>query len=200
MNGPSSQRFVDERFEGLTAEDLLAGGAALAGNEFDGCTFVSCDLTEASLRGAQLYDCHFERSELPLVDLTEASLRGVTFDRCRLTGVDIGVLARDPLGVEASFRGCDLSFALFRKLDLTRFSFEECIFNRAEFKSCHMPAVAFDGCDLTSCLFDECDLTRADLRTARNYFISPTRNRIKGLRASVPEALSFLAAIDVVLE
>jgi hypothetical protein len=37
-----------------------------------------------------------------------------------------------------------------------------------------------DDCDLSGAVFEETDLTGADLRSARNFLIDPTRNRIKG--------------------
>lgn len=199
------RRYFDERFEGLTATEVRTDAVnttefSLAGSEFENCTFVSCDLTEAVLRGARFQDCRFERSELPMVDLTQVALRNVTFDSCRLTGVDLTPLARDPLGVEASFSNCDLRFALCRRLDLTGFDFEGCLLSRAAFERCNLSGVAFDGSDLQGCRFEECDLTSADLRSARNYLISPLSNKIAGMRVSLPEALGLLAAVDVVVE
>ncbi|MFA5552427.1 MAG: pentapeptide repeat-containing protein [Trueperaceae bacterium] len=199
------RRYYDERFESLTATELQTDAAdtaelSLAGSEFENCTFVSCNLTEAVLRGARFQDCRFERCELPMVDLTQVALRNVTFDSCRLTGVDFTPLARDPLGVEASFSSCDLRFALFRRLDLTGFDFEGCLLNRAAFEKCDLSGVPFDSSDLQGCLIEECDLTNADLRGARNYLISPLSNKIAGMRVALPEALGLLAALDVVVE
>src|SRR5690606_27577565 len=151
-----------ERFEGAAAAEL-----ALARAELEACNFVACDLTEASLQGARLTACRFERCELALADLADASLRDVTFERCRLTGVDFGRLERDPLGLEARFEGCDLSFALFRGLDLRAFAFEGCLLPEAEFTRCDLRGVSFAGSDLARCGFADCDLRDADLRAAR---------------------------------
>ena len=197
--------FVDERFEVLDAakdrtDAVDAAEFALAGSEFENCTFVSCDLSEAVLRGARFQDCRFERCELPMVDLTHVALRSVTFDICRMTGVDFTPLARDALGIEASFNGCDLRFALFHRLDLTGFDFKECLLSRAAFERCDLSGVAFNGSDLQGCRFEECALTSADLRGARNYLISPLSNKIAGMRVALPEALGLLSALDVVVE
>lgn len=188
-------RYVDERFEGLQVGDL-----ALDGAEFESCTFAACDLTEASLKDAKLYDCRFERSELALVSLQGAALRGVAFESCRLTGVDFSRLGRDPLGIEASFADCDLSFCLFRKLDLTGFRFEGTLLRNAEFVQCKLEGVSLESSDLERCVFDACNLEGADLRGARNYVISPFTNRLKGMRVSLPEALGLLGALEVVVE
>ncbi|MFA5594777.1 MAG: pentapeptide repeat-containing protein [Trueperaceae bacterium] len=76
----------------------------------------------------------------------------------------------------------------------------QCLLNRAAFERCNLSGVAFDGSDLQGCRFEECDLTSADLRSARNYLISPLSNKIAGMRVSLPEALGLLAAVDVVVE
>lgn len=189
------RRYVDERFEGLQAGELPLEGA-----EFESCTFAACDLTEASLKDAKLYDCRFERTELALVNFQGAALRGVAFESCRLTGVDFGRLGRDPLGIEATFALCDLSFCLFRKLDLTGFGFDESLLRNAEFVQCKLEGVSFAGSDLERCIFDACNLEGADLRGARNYVMSPFTNRLKGMRVSLPEALGLLGALEVVVE
>lgn len=186
-----------QRFESGSSDPTAADPLVLAGAEFDKCTFLACDFTEASLRRAKFYDCVFERCELPMADLTEVTLRAVEFRTCRLTGVDFTGIAKDPLGVLATFIGCDLRYALFRRLDLTQFSFEDTTLVRAGFERCKLSGVHFGGCDLAGCSFDDCDLSGADLRSARNYHVSPFRNRVKGMRVALPEALSMLGALDL---
>lgn len=190
-------QFVNQRFEGLTTQ---SDGAWLAGAEFEECTFVGCDLTEASLRGARFYDCQFQRSELALASLADVTLRDVAFKNCRLTGVDFTQLTRDPLGIRVTFTECDLGMALFRRLDLTGFTFDGCRLDGAEFERCKLTSVDFSGSDLEKCRFEGCDLREADLRGARNYIISPSSNQIAGMRVSLPEAIGLLAAIGVVVE
>lgn len=192
---PDGALRYDERFEGAAAAEL-----ALARAELEACNSVACDLTEASPQGARLTACRFERCELALADLADASLRDVTFERCRLTGVDFGRLERDPLGLEARFEGCDLSFALFRGLDLRAFAFEGCLLPEAEFTRCDLRGVSFAGSDLARCGFADCDLRDADLRAARGYLVSPFTNRVRGMRVTLPEAVGLLAVLEVVVE
>lgn len=185
----------DERFVGVRTGEMV-----FAGKEFEVCSFVACDLTEESFRNSRFYDCRFEQCEMALVDLVGASLRSVVLENCRLSGVNFSQLHRDPLGVEATFVGCDLSFTLFRGLDLTRFGFEDCRLASAEFAGCKLAEVSFTGSDLGGCNFDDCDLTDADLRRARNYVVSPFSNRIRGMRVTMPEAIGLLASLEVVIE
>lgn len=195
LSADEPRRFTDERFSGLTPTDLDLAGAILVG-----CEFVDCDLSEASLRGAQLADCRFEGCEMPMVDLTDAVLQSVELETCRLTGVTFGAVRRLPIVPEAKLRGCDLSFAGFWKLDLTAWSFEGCRLAEAEFVRCELRGVSFAGADLTRCTFQRCDLTEADLRGARGYVISPLDNGLRGMRVSLPEALGLLAAVGVEVE
>jgi uncharacterized protein YjbI with pentapeptide repeats len=97
----------------------------------------------------------------------------------------------------AGFDGCDLSYCSFRKMDLTACSFTNCTTADAEFVQCELEGVSFDGTDLTRCTFHANNLVRADLRGARNYVISPFGNRVKGMRVTLPEALSLLLEVGV---
>lgn len=188
-------RYTDERFVGLGASDLDLAGAIVLG-----CEFVDCDLSEASLRSAQVAECRFEGCELPLLDLTDTVFQSVALETCRLTGVKFGALSRRPIVPEAKLTDCDASFCSFRELDLTAWSFEGCRFSEAEFVRCELKSVSFAGANLTRCTFQRCDLAEADLRGARGYVISPLQNNLRGMRVSLPDALGLLSALDVLVE
>jgi len=192
MAQPPRETFEDRRFG---ADDVL--GLSLAGSGFHGCSFVDCDLTDASLRGTELTECTFERCEMAMVDLTDASLRWVTFDRCRLTGVTFGVLRRDAVGLSATLEGCDLGFAAFRDLDLREWHIRDCAAHEAEFVGCNLRGVELTGTDLSGATLARNDLTDADLRGARNYAFSACDNVVTGLQVELPEAIGLLAGLRV---
>ncbi len=185
-------RYTDEHFQGLKPGDLVT-----AGTTFLGCRFEDCDLTEADFTGAHLAECTFERCEMPLVILNDTLLQNVVFDGTRLTGVNFSVVVQGAMGVHASFKSCDLSFCSFDRLDLTDCSFDGCIFREADFRRCELEKVSFADCDLSRCVFLQNNLAGADLRTARNYQVSPFSNRIRGMKVSLPEALSLLGELEV---
>lgn len=192
---PDELRHTDEHFT-----DLEPGALITAGVTFLGCRFENCDLTEADFTGAQLAECTFERCEMPMVILTDTVLQDVAFEGSRLTGVNFSTVAQGAIGVHARFDSCDLSFCSFDKLDLTDCSFKGCIFREADFRRCELEKVSFADCDLSRCVFLQNNLIGADLRTARHYQISPFSNRIKGMKVTLPEALSLLAELQVELE
>jgi uncharacterized protein YjbI with pentapeptide repeats len=45
--------------------------------------------------------------------------------------------------------------------------------------------------------FQNTNLANADLRTAKNYYIDPTHNKLKGARFSYPEVLSLLIPFGI---
>ncbi len=194
-------RYTDQRFEGLGASDEPAAQPPpFAGAVLVGCSFTDCALTEASFRDAHLSDCDFVRCDLSLLDLTDAVFQDVRFDGCRLTGNHFDTLKLGAMGVMASFDGCDLSYCSFRGMDLTACSFTAGVTKDAEFVRCDLTGVSFDDTDLERCVFQANDLSGADLRSARNYRISPHGNTVKGMRVALPEALSLLAELGLDLD
>jgi uncharacterized protein YjbI with pentapeptide repeats len=191
-------RYTDETIEGWDgSRPGFAGMPVLSGAIIVGCTFVDCTLTELSFHGSHLSECRFQRCDLSMVDFTDAVFQGVAFDSCRLTGNHFDTLKTGALSIMASFDGCDLRYCSFRKMDLTACSFTNCTTADAEFVQCELEGVSFDGTDLTRCTFHANNLVRADLRGARNYVISPFGNRVKGMRVTLPEALSLLLEVGV---
>lgn len=193
MPEPSDAReHSEEQFSGLAKGALVARGAT-----FLNCTFSDSDLMETDFSGAHLAECRFVGCELALSDFTDAVFQDVVFENCRLTGVNFSLLQQGALGVHAQFRDCDLSFTSFRGMDLTSCSFRACVFSEAEFQRCNLTKVSFADCDLSRCTFTANNLKEADLRTARNYAISAEGNQVRGLKVSLPEAISLLSALGI---
>lgn len=193
MSEPSEAReYSDEQFSGLARGELVARGVT-----FLNCTFSDSDLMETDFNGAHLVECRFVGCELALSDFTDAVFQEVVFENCRLTGINFSLLQQGALGVHAKFRDCDLSFASFRGMDLTTCSFTGCVFNEAEFQRCNLTKVSFDDCDFSRCTFSANNLKEADLRTARNYVISAEGNQVRGMKVSLPEAVSLLSALGI---
>lgn len=179
---------------------LERGAIEPQGKWFRGCTFSSCDLSEASFRSAHLTDCSFEQCDLSLADFTDALLHSVTFDGCRLTGIDFGLLRHDALGLTATFEACDLTLASFRKLDLRGCTFRSCNAREAEFLGCDLRGVELVETELASAAFEGNDLRDADMRGARNYVLSPIDNRVRGMRVDMVGGIGLLVGLNVRLE
>lgn len=185
--------------ETLEGETLRAGdeGRLAPGMTLEGVRLEGLDLSEARLPDLTLIECALEGVDLTLADLTGAEMRGVRFEACRLLGVDVGAWRDEGLGLEVVLRDCDLTHLQASELDLRAWTFAGGRAPGATFAGCDLRGVSFAGCDLGGAHFARCDLREADLRGATGYVIDPTANRVRGLRASVPEALSFLGALGI---
>ena len=72
--------------------------------------------------------------------------------------------------------------------------------HEADFTGCDLTGAVFDGCDLRGARFDNTILEKADLRTAFNYSIDPTINRVKKARFALPAVVGLLERFDILVE
>jgi uncharacterized protein YjbI with pentapeptide repeats len=84
------------------------------------------------------------------------------------------------------------------KLKNTRF--KKCSLQEVDFAGADLTNSAFDGCDLTRTIFDQTILEKADFRTAGNYSIDPTKNRMKKAKFSLPGVLGLLSKFNIEIE
>jgi fluoroquinolone resistance protein len=68
-----------------------------------------------------------------------------------------------------------------------------------DFREADLRQADFGGTDLSQSLFGNTDLAEADLSRARNYRIDPAHNSLRQARFSLPEAMSLLHSMDIVL-
>lgn len=164
-------------------EDTLFTGADLqaesfAGAEFERCTFRNGRWMEADLRKSVFIECAFEQCDLSNAQVDRTGFRQVIFRGCKLLGIPFD--RSHPFLLAFGFEQCRLDFAILRSLALKDTTFKHCSLVEVDLSGADLRQAVFDDCDLAGAVFDETELTGADLRTARNFLIDPTRNRIKG--------------------
>lgn len=173
--------FEDATFDGLDLE-----GFDLSGKELVRCTFRRCKLMESVWRRATLEDCIFEDCDMTRSVVAWARFRDVVFTRSRLMGCDFTDVAKNPV---IHFEGCDLRYISFVRTNLLKSRFVECRMVEANFIGCNLAETDFSGAILSGASFVDSDLTRADLSTAVDAFIDPSRNKVKGLEIAVESAV-----------
>ena len=177
--------------------ELDAKGFELVDLEFDACRFKDCSFAAANLRRVRFSDCAFENCDLTAAKLTGSRLRAVSFRNCRAGGANFA--AASALD-ELTFTHCLLDHAAFAGAKLPRLSFDDCRLREADFAEADLRAAIFTRCDLARARFVGADLTGADLRTSFSYEIDAFRTKIKKARFSLPEAVSLLQGLDIILE
>jgi len=75
----------------------------------------------------------------------------------------------------------------------------ECIAHEVDFREVDLSQADFSNTDLVGSLFINTNLTGADFTHTRNYTINASLNTLKGTKFSLPEAMSLLHSLDIVL-
>lgn len=192
----SNYHYSDQIFKRLSVEKL-----AVEGSEFHDCNFENCSLAESIWRRCRFSNCIFKDCNLNLIQVPDCVYSAVLFEDTSLMGVnwtqaDWGATR---LAKPFDFLRCNLNHATFIGLRLTDVRFEVCSVADVDFREAVLVEANFNDSDLNQSLFHHTDLTRADLSRAKSYSISPTQNILKDAQFSLPEALSLLTALEIIL-
>lgn len=189
--------YHDQRFR-----DLDLAGQRLVGSEFHDCQFEGCNFAESVFQSCRFVGCTFKECNLSLAQMPGSTLSVTRFLDSRVIGVDwtqadwSGVSLGQPVG----FERCALSHSTFIGLSLPGTQIKACVAADVDFREADLSGADFSDSDLNESLFVNTNLSKADLRAARNYHIVPEQNMLKGARFSLPEAMSLLFNMDIVLE
>jgi uncharacterized protein YjbI with pentapeptide repeats len=85
-------------------------------------------------------------------------------------------------------------------LNLEKMAMKNCIAHDVSFEDSNLSFVDCSGTDFENCRFARTNLTSADLRGAKNYNIDPILNTLKKTKFSMPEAMSLLYNLPIILD
>lgn len=175
--------------------------ATLVSNEFHNCTFVECAFAEAVFRSCRFVDCTFRQCDLSLIQVPDSAFSTTRFEESRVIGIDwtLANWGAIRLGMPIAFYKCVISYAIFIGLHLRGIEVKDCTAVEVDFREADLSQANFAGTDLSQSLFFNTDLTEANFRGARNYQIAPGQNVIAQAKFSMPEALSLLYNLNIVL-
>ncbi len=192
--------FSEDNF-GETFSDLDLHGESIVGKEFEACTFVNCDFSEARFQRSVFDDCRFIRCNLSVLDLSGSKFTQTAFEACKLSGVDWTKAHYSDLivGSPYTFLNSVLDYASFYGLNMQHMVMRECRVHDADFRECDLTSADLRESDFSDSLFRNTNLGGADLTLAENYRIDIHVNTIKGARFSRYEALSLLDSLEITL-
>ncbi|MEA3341442.1 MAG: pentapeptide repeat-containing protein [Chloroflexota bacterium] len=188
-------------YAGQTFKKIRLEQARLVSTEFHDCTFDRCSFAEAAFQSCRFVNCVFMRCDLSLIQVPKCSFVAVRFESSKVIGVN-WTRARwsaTKLGAPVSFSECAISHSTFIGLNLKRIQIRDCVAVDVDFREADLSQADFAGTDLSDSLFLGTDLAKADLSRARNYQIDPSQNIVKGTKFSLPEAISLLYNLDIIL-
>jgi fluoroquinolone resistance protein len=181
--------------------DMRLDHEEIVSSEFHDCVFVGGSFVESVFRRCRFVTCVFRECDLSLVRVPQSTFTGVRFEECKLVGVNwteaCWPTAR--LGRPLSFSKCSISHSTFLGLRLQGIEIRDCVAQDVDLREADLSGAEFGLTDLSGSLFGGTDLSRADLSRAINYLIDPGKNVLTQARFSLPEALSLLHGMDIVL-
>ena len=188
--------YTDQIFKALTLpqEEIEA-------KEFYDCTFVECSFTETIFKECRFVDCTFRHCDLSLMRVPDCSFTNTVFEDSKVMGVDWteAMWSKGKFHQPIGFVRCAISHSTFLSLSLPEISISECMAKDVDFREADFTHADFSHTDLSGSLFSNTDLTKADFTHAKNYNINANLNILKGTKFSLPEAMSLLHSLDIVL-
>lgn len=124
--------------------------------------YIKPDLSEVTLRGADLVEANLYRADLGKADLSEADLRGADLDEATLREVTL----RKATLYEATLRGADLTAATLREANLREATLYEATLRGADLTGVNLHGANLNAADLTAANLRGADLCEADLHWA----------------------------------
>lgn len=188
----SEDSFEDREFKNITIEQTR-----IVGKEFYRCGFQMC-----KFQGAIFQDCRFERCsftdcDLSLVKMLNTGLFDVLFRKSKLVGID---WTKANKHMSLGFSGCNLSNSTFFGLNLSKTNLIDCQLVNVDFTEANLTRCVCKGSDFREARFNNTDLSYANFSDAHNYMIHPGSNKLKKTRFSLPDAVSLLSGLDIILD
>ena len=163
---------------------------------FENCTFQGCTLTKALFRGCDFIDCTFVDCDLSLVKIPKCNLQDLRFEHTKLIGIN-WTASESQLYSRLQFHHAVLNYASFGHMQLKEAIFKDSQCKEVDFSHANLEGASFEGSDLTGASFSQSNLVGANFQHAKNYTISPYKNKIKNAKFSLPEALNLLEELGI---
>ena len=181
-------------FEGEIFSEKLRG---MESTEFLDCTFKDLDLSGVSFKNSKFIDCKFLNCNCSGATVLNVTFRDSHFSESKLVGINWSV-ANTIAGLEV--KGCQLDLCVFQDLDLSHSKLFKSSLKEVDFSGSKLVKTQFSECDLNACVFTRSDLIQADLTSAFNYTIDPNYTKLKNAKFSLPEAISLLKTLEIIIE
>jgi uncharacterized protein YjbI with pentapeptide repeats len=126
-----------------------------------------------------------------------SEFREVKFTNCKTIGID---WTRAGKIKELNFSECLVNYSNFRLLKLPKTVMKKSEVKDVDFIETDLKDSNLTGSNFENSTFFKTNLSGVDLTHATNYIIDVKNNTLKKTRFSLPEALSLLSNLDIIVE
>ena len=185
------QEYYNENFTGENLPQIMA-------NIFTACRFRGINLTEKDFSRAVFEECEFIDCNLALIKFTGTKLQQVKFVSTKLLGISF--IDCDKLILEMGFEDCIIRECNFSGLEIKGTSFKGSEIFNSDYIGCKLIKAVFKEVKFEDVSFHNSDLSEADFREATGYQINPKNNIVNKAKFDLPEAISFLNYLGILLD
>ncbi len=126
---------------------------------------------------------------------------GVKFEESEIIGVNWTEASWPKTGLHSlDFFKSVINHSTFTGLSLKRIHITGCVARNVDFAEADLSQADCTGTDFAQSRFLYTNLTQADFSGSRQYAISPDLNTLKKTKFSLPEAISLLYGLDIILD
>ena len=185
----SENEYYDETFKNIDVSHTTLNDI-----EFDNCSFINCIFNSTILDSCRFMECSFEECDLSLMKINGSYFSDLVVKNSKAIGIDYSSLSSH---TQLKFYDSNISMSSFFQVDLKHSEFIRCNVNEVDFEQSDLEKTNFKESDLLNATFGNTNLKNADLSMAIKYLIDPEKNRLKGMKVSLPQAESFLQFLDI---
>ncbi len=184
--------FYKETFSGLVLTN-----SKILGKEFEDCVFEKCIFIECVFDACRFIDTKFIGCSISANKPYNSQFVNVTFKDSKIMGFDWTKTKNVRM---LAFDHCDVSYSNFSYMKIPELKLLDCVAQEVNFNEADISNGIFTKTDFAKSIFSSTNLTKTDFRGAINYGIDFKFNTLKRAKFSLPEAMSLLNSLDIILE
>ena len=192
----SQDEHTNHRFQKLVHENTM-----IVNKEFYNCTFKGCSFRETTFRSCTFQDCTFQDCDLSLIKVNDSSFKTTKFENSQVVGVNWTLASWSKFSISApvNFLNCAINYSTFIGLKLKEVQITKCVAKDVDFSETDLTKADCSHTDFSNSRFSHTNLTKANFEGAIHYTIDVTSNTLKKTKFSLPEAMSLLYSLDIIL-
>lgn len=188
---------IEKYYSDETFNRLQLTGEIFSEIEFEKCTFEKCSFVQTAFVKCKFIDCLFQGCMLSAVDMKGCVFLETAFENSKIMGIQWFKVEK----VRAPrFEKCDMELCGFSHMNLKEIIMKNSVAKECNFMESDCTGGDFEGTDFQKSIFQQTNLTEASFKRAFNYAIDFNANTLKKAKFSLPEAVSLLSGLDIVIE
>jgi fluoroquinolone resistance protein len=168
----------------------------IARSDFQSCEFIRCDLSQLVISECRFDDCTFQSCDLSLIKPQDTNFRNCHFIGCKLVGINWTAAAKS---FSVDFQDCMMHLSSFSGMNLKKIKIINCLAREVSFAETNMTEADCTMTDFSGSIFLRTNLTMANFTDAKNYRIDVRSNTVTKARFSIPEAISLLETLGIII-